>query len=166
MPKIFRAYVNHQRAVGNAAVALVHTHAVNNNAAGFAGCANHLPARAHAKRIRRARAFRVMPNNGIICRAELRMPGKFAILRAVNQFLRVFNAHTNGKSLGFGRNFIFCQHGISVTGAVPACQNNSRCVNFFTGLRYYAFYCVIFNNKTGSARIKAYFAAQACYHFV
>ena len=107
-----------------------------------------------------------MPNNGIICRAELRMSGKFTVLRAVNQLLRMLNAHTNGKSLGFGSNFIFCQHGISVTGAVPAGQNNSRCVNFFTGLRYYTFYCVIFNNKTGSTRIKAYFAAQAYYHFV
>ena len=107
-----------------------------------------------------------MPYNGIICRAEFRMPGKFAVLRAVNQFLRVFNAHTDGKSLGFGSNFMFRQHGISITGTVPARQNNCRGVNFFTCLRYYAFYSVIFNNKTGSARIKAYFAAQACYHFV
>ena len=104
--EIFGADAHQKRAVGVAPVAREAAHAVDHDAARLAGRADHFPARAHAERVHAAtllvsgllRLLRLraqVHRQLVIGRAEGGMVGSFAILRAVDELLRMLDAHAD-----------------------------------------------------------------------
>ena len=76
------------------------THTIDAYAALLGRRAHHLAARAHAKRIHAAPAFQVN-SELIVRRAERRMRCGLAVLRTVDEFLGMLDAHAYGKRLAF-----------------------------------------------------------------
>ena len=88
------------------------------------------------------------------------MSGKAAVLRPVNQLLRMLDAHTDGKGLRHNAYAPACQHSVGIARAVTAGQYHGSCRQSFTAVKDYALHRIIFDIQINHMRIVTHAAAQ------
>ena len=160
LTEIPAVYIHHQRAVGNAAVTLKHAHTVDNHAAGLRSSGNYLTARAHAERIGCACFILRVVNKRVIRCAQQMMSGKAAVLRPVNQLLRMLDAHADSKWFRHNAYAPACQHSVGITRTVTAGQYHGSCRQPFAAVNDYALDRIIFDIQINNMRIVAHAATQ------
>ena len=160
LAEIPAVHIHYQRTVGNTAVTLKHAHAVDNHATGLRSGSNHLTARAHAERIGCACFILRMVNKRVIRCAQQMMSGKAAVLRPVNQLLRMLDAHTDSKGLRHNAYAPASQHSVGIARAVTAGQHHGSCRQPFAAVKDYTLHSIIFDIQINHMRIIAHAAAQ------
>ena len=163
---------DHDAGVGVALVSGVLAHAIGDHAPFFGRGRHHRAARAHAKAVNRpalSGPVHGMVHQLVVGRAQQRVPRVPAEPGAVDQALRVLNAKTDGKRLGFHEHTALMQHDGGVAGAVAQRQHHmvgaqfvSRVVACF-GVQ--VLYCqpansTAFNQHVAHALLKADLTAQ------
>ena len=119
--EIFRTHGHNHGAVGVTAVSGLVTHAVDRKAALLRGSVDHVPARAHAKRIDAPAAADFTGHLVGSCGQSLRIP--LAILAHIDHFLEMLNPHANRKGFPLHGDGPAFQHGKGIPGAVADGQH-------------------------------------------
>ena len=101
-----------------------------------------------------------MVNKSVIRCAQQMMSGKAAVLRPVNQLLRMLDAHTDGKGLRHNAYAPASQHSVGIARAVTAGQNHGSCRQSFAAVKDYTLHRIIFDIQINNMRIIAHAAAQ------
>ena len=89
-------HITEQRTVGSAAGAVMITHPVGHHTACLRRCHDDLAARTHAEGIDPTTIF-TAPAQFIVCGRQPQLPSGCAVLRNIDQILRVLNAHAYRK---------------------------------------------------------------------
>ena len=150
--EILRPDAHEQRAVGVYAVAGVIAHAVGDDAVGFAGRGDDRAARAHAERVDAA-AARQVQRQLVIRRAKRRMARRRAVLRGVDEALRMLNARADGEGLLHQRDAARKQRLKRVAGAVADSEDDGFGGQFLFAL------CVLIANG-GDMAVRMQYARQ------
>jgi hypothetical protein len=154
-----RRDTNHDGGVGVAFVARILAHAVGDHAARLGGGGDHGAARAHAEAVG-GTAVAAVVHQLVVGGTEQRVAGKFAEARAVDQGLRMFDAHTDRKRLGLDMHAALLQHAEAVAGAVADRQYNVAGGNGFAIRQAQRAQLAVCNLDILDARTEADFAAQ------
>ena len=101
-----------------------------------------------------------MVNKRVIRCAQQMMSGKAAVLRPINQLLRVLDAHADSKGLRHNANAPACQHSVGIARAVTAGQNQGSCRQPFAAVKDYTLHRIIFDIQINHMRIVTHAAAQ------
>ena len=88
------------------------------------------------------------------------MSGKAAVLRLVNQLLRMLDAHTDGKGLRHNAYAPACKHSVGIARAVTAGQYHGSCRQPFAAVKDYPLHRIIFDIQINHMRIIAHAATQ------
>ena len=88
------------------------------------------------------------------------MSCKAAVLRPVNQLLRVLDAHADSKGLRHNAYAPACQHSVGIARTVTAGQYHGSCRQPFAAVKDYPLHRIIFDIQINNMRIIAHAAAQ------
>ena len=158
-PEIFRPDADQQGGIGVPAVARIAAHAVRHNTAFLTGSGHHLSAGTHAEGVH-APPARQMRGKAVICRAELRVARKPAILRAIHRRLQMLNARTERKRLRFQTDAPLFQHAERIACAVAHRQNEAGTVDRFPVFQHDGGETPVLHAQIGHSRIKPDLTAE------
>ena len=118
LAEILRRDLHQERRICHTRIARIVAHAIRHEMACFRRRRDDMAARAHAERIRPAPRLMVLERQRIVGDRQTRVACVFAILRAVDEFLRMLDAHADGECLRLHREALFIEHRIRVTRRV------------------------------------------------
>ena len=97
--EILRANLHEKRGVRHARIALVAAHAVRRDTKKLGRRRDDLSARAHAEGIRAPAAHLVLIREAIVGDRQAHIPSILSVLRTIDEFLGMLDAHAHGKRL-------------------------------------------------------------------
>ena len=112
-----------------------------------------------------------MVHKSVICCTKQFMSGKSSVLSFINQFLGMFNTHTDSKGFTGNSNTFRHKHLISIASTVTASQDHCTCSNLFAISKYHTGYSIVFDNKISNVSfihnlptVSNDLLTQTCYH--
>ncbi|GIW70366.1 MAG: hypothetical protein KatS3mg101_1113 [Patescibacteria group bacterium] len=122
--QVFQFDLSDRAGIGKGRVAARHGHAVDDDFAGGRGCGNYQPTRAHAKRKHASVAH--LAGQPVAGGRQVGASRFTTVLDAVDEGLRMFDAHAEGEGLRLDDDMATVQQLVNVAGRVASGEDDGR----------------------------------------